>query len=766
MNQLFLIVRGCLLLPLFFSISASAVTLQVTPSTVTTTSASYFVLAADGFSSGEKVKIERIVDINGNGNVDAEDFVIQSFFVIDNQASKIAEITNSNVPSDANPTAGAILVRMNFQAGSEVQRSSGKFIYRVSGTSGTASANFSVNQPASTEKVQGRILSGGNPVAGAVLALLTTGENNKFISGAFSGPDGTYSMTGPLGAYAAIGLKPGFYGSFESAAPVTISQGQTINADVSILPATGPLLSGMISDSVSGAPILSMGQIFASNDSGLYAVTLLKSDSTYSLQVPAGQWSFDLGTADILLAGYVPIDHGISGDTSAGNATVNLPLQKANAIFYGSVKDALTGLSFNFPIQISAREQNNSYHVDAFTLPDGTYSAGALAGTWYLGLGSEDNQVLPGYIISQGGPYSISAGQAVQVEFIAQAATHTISGVLKDSNNNFLPLVTVFADATVNGQHFQVTSKTDSQGRFSLPAVNSTWNVNVDSSALAELGLQGVPSQVVTVSNNDPTITLIASAPTAHIQGQVVDENGQPVANTRVIASASNSYSMIQADNSGFYDIGVTAGPWSVSLESSYAEQSNLISSVTNVTVIDAQTLSNVKLNVRHSTFNINGTLKSDTGEPLGNVFVFASVLVNSTFYSTSTKTLSDGSFTLKALNGSWTLSVNNSEIVALGLETPPLTTVVVNNANAAINLVAPHPSPAPSISNLVRLADGRVQFHINDTSTSHTIRVMATSDFINWETGFGIPTTGSGFDYTDNFAQPHQKRFYRITRE
>src|SRR5262245_20902255 len=131
--------------------SFSAATLQVSPSSINTTSDADIVVSVGGVAPGEKVKFERVADLNGNGAVDAEDFVIHSFFVTDNQAATIGGVSNGNIPTDADTNSGAIQVHINFQAGTEVQHASGKFIFRASGTSGSASAAFTITQSTSTE---------------------------------------------------------------------------------------------------------------------------------------------------------------------------------------------------------------------------------------------------------------------------------------------------------------------------------------------------------------------------------------------------------------------------------------------------------------------------------------------------------------------------------------------------------------------------------------------------------------------------------------
>src|SRR5690348_386557 len=98
-------------LGLFVRNSNAAVTFTNTPSTISNTYSGIITLTVGGLTNGETVVIEKFLDLNTNGIIDAADYLGTSFRVTDNQASTIGGATNISVPYDSNPTASNITVQ-------------------------------------------------------------------------------------------------------------------------------------------------------------------------------------------------------------------------------------------------------------------------------------------------------------------------------------------------------------------------------------------------------------------------------------------------------------------------------------------------------------------------------------------------------------------------------------------------------------------------------------------------------------------------------
>ena len=91
-----------------FAQIASAVTFNITPSTVSNTYNGTITLQVSSLTSGDTVVVQKFLDLNTNGIVDAGDYLVQQFNLTDGQAGMvIGGVTNLNVPGDTDTTAGA-----------------------------------------------------------------------------------------------------------------------------------------------------------------------------------------------------------------------------------------------------------------------------------------------------------------------------------------------------------------------------------------------------------------------------------------------------------------------------------------------------------------------------------------------------------------------------------------------------------------------------------------------------------------------------------
>src|SRR5256885_5843 len=78
------------------------VVLTVTPAVVSNTYPGVIMLDITGLTNTEKVTIQKWIDFNGNGAVDAGEFMIDAGKIADGGAMVIGGITNVSVPYDNN----------------------------------------------------------------------------------------------------------------------------------------------------------------------------------------------------------------------------------------------------------------------------------------------------------------------------------------------------------------------------------------------------------------------------------------------------------------------------------------------------------------------------------------------------------------------------------------------------------------------------------------------------------------------------------------
>ena len=118
-----------------------------------------------GVPSGGKVRLEKFLDLDGDGVIDAGDTLIQSLELTDGNATYIGGVRNTSVPGDEDGAAdGKIQARYLFRAQSEINRGAAKWIYRAVRVDNNATleqASFTVTQPNLGQAITGKVTSNG-----------------------------------------------------------------------------------------------------------------------------------------------------------------------------------------------------------------------------------------------------------------------------------------------------------------------------------------------------------------------------------------------------------------------------------------------------------------------------------------------------------------------------------------------------------------------------------------------------------------------------
>jgi hypothetical protein len=554
---------------------ANAVGLVVTPASVSADYSGTITLNITGVVSGQTVVVEQFLDPDGDGLVGPEDKLLLRFTVTDGQRSLIGGQRNINVPGDEDLSEdGNIQTVLNFKALPEANRFSAHFIYRVSPVSGgftPVSIVFPVTQPSLPQGVTGQVTSGGSPVAGAFVFLLPA-SGPGIVVATIADSNGNFTLNTAPGTYQLLALKSGQVFDFSTAPAVTINATVVTVRNLSMLPATGPTISGQLTDAVSHAGIAAV-QVFASTKSGqdnTGLATIVHTDDAGNFNIPVStastEWRLEFSNKDAALLGYVaPSREKV--DTSAGNVS-NLSIQwtKANALIFGSLKDnsqnPLPG------IEIDASDSNNLYQNLGYTDDLGNYAVGVSGGNWNVGP-SGDDPALDGYVVS-GQNVNVSNNEAVQVNLVAQAACAHLRGHVIDGTTG-VGNVSVLACLQNQGGQCP-SSTTGSDGSFDIAVPGGMWNLFLESNSAAQQGL--ISSQLsitVTCSQDQNGLTLPVRHSTGHITGRVHDGSNAPISNLFVYAFATigglQYNTSGQTDNDGMYSLPVANGSWQVGVE-------------------------------------------------------------------------------------------------------------------------------------------------------------------------------------------------------
>jgi uncharacterized repeat protein (TIGR03803 family) len=558
-------------LGLFFWFAAAAcgaVDATLTPSTTSSNSVTPVVLQVTGLSNGESVIVERYVDANANGDVDAGEFLAETFTVTDGQVNSIGGVRNTNIPGDEDPTAaadGQMSINLHPALGPELGRVAGSHIVRISGTFGALIRTLTLTNPAQEQFISGTVTDGAIPVPYASVILLDAATEDDFTLGVIANASGVYTAPAPVGSYKVLPFKNGYIANFPT--PTVLAAAATPTQNL-VLTAATTSISGKVADVGTNAGLGGVQLFFASTLGDLVTIISTSADGTYSVPVTAGQWNVETSEISLALLGYLSPSNQGAGNTATAPATgVNINFTKATALIHGMVADASpTSLA---GIRVNASDSNNTYYCEATTDANGHYVLGVTTGSWNVNI-SNQSPGLAGYIVPNSQSATISGAQAVQKDFTMSAVNAHLKGTVTNADTS-LPIsaITIGAYNQITSQFISVQTAVD--GTFDLGLVAGTWMVQLNSQSAATANL--VSSSVnytLAVDQTISGITFQVKSSTAQITGLVLDgdNSNQPISNANVYATATISTVLYnanaQTDNNGSYSLPVVNGTWQV----------------------------------------------------------------------------------------------------------------------------------------------------------------------------------------------------------
>ena len=502
--------------------SRAVVNVSIVPSAVSNTYSGTIALQVTGLTNGETVFVQKFVDANQNGGVDAGDMLWQAFKVTDGQASVFQDgataVTNLNVPGDTDTTQGQITALLNLSQSGFEQVIAGKFLYVVTSPSGNfppLTNSFAVTNFPFGQAVSGSVIANGTNVPGAaVLLFQSQGNNFTPTGGAVVDNSGHYQISAPPGDYALVPLKSNFVAD-TSAAAVTLANGVNLSSNIFLIPADRAVSGSFIDASNStGLPGI---LVPLESQNGLLTVAFTDVNGNFNAGVTSDQWKIEISDQSAAFHNHLRPQNKVRVDTSTGSVSgVTISVPKANALFYGKVKDGS-----NQPvagISLFSGDSGN-YGQSVTSAADGTYFSGAYGDgntPWEMQASQDGNPASlifssPDFNYSQNGGTNLVPGQALRVNFTALIATNQITGHVQNQNSNAITSVQVVAAAMINGANFQAQVDTDGSGNYSLNVANGSWSVSVScqggndslNNILGPGTYQCPANQNVVISNNN-----------------------------------------------------------------------------------------------------------------------------------------------------------------------------------------------------------------------------------------------------------------------
>lgn len=578
-GKFILLTFGFLLPGLLLCQSArAAVGLTITPSAVSNTYSGKITLQVTGISSGGTVVIQKFLDANTNGVIDAGDLLVQQFSMTDGQASVFHDgataVTNFNVPGDADTTGTQITAPINFQNGDFSQNLVGRYLYKLSSSSGSFTNALTVTNFPYAGSFTGGVFSNNTAtvVPNAVVILFQASGNGNLnaIGGAVANNSGGYIIKAPPGTYLLAPISSNYVANLATAPTLTLASA-TITTNLTLTNATQSI-SGKIVDANTPSIGLPGYLVPIESTNNFLAVGFTDTNGNFTIETRPDVWKIQNDSSGLIVHGYVALQGGSKTNTAGGSISgITNALPKATAIFYGSVKDNLGNPLAG--IDISGSDDNNQYQSDGFTDANGNYVAAALAAQWNVNVSNDSSPT--NYNFSGGFDTTLTNGQAQQVNFTAILATNHINGNVSFNGN---PVSGVQVNASSeDANNYQSQATTDSNGNYSLNVASDTWNVSVNCNG-GDGSLDGILGNgnytcpcgySVTISNNNATTNFtVLPGGSGNISGYITNSAGSPIVGVSVSATDCNGDNdSTFTDGSGHYSLNVANNIYDVSVD-------------------------------------------------------------------------------------------------------------------------------------------------------------------------------------------------------
>jgi hypothetical protein len=533
---------------------------------------------------------------------------------------------------------------------------------------------------------------------------------------------------------------------------------QTFTVSQKVLPQG---VSGRMTAAGSGLPLSNALVVLAPQTGNGVVGTVADTNGNYTIYSAPGSYAvicLQSGFLSDQVAGSVTIN-------SNSFASVNLTNAVANTTVSGNVSDSSSAVGLpGLFIQID--NKTNNLFTGTFTDTNGNFAVPVTAGTWKLKLGGESGALL-GYASPNN---SLSAdttgGNVSNINFQMFKATALVYGSIKDTQTNPVPVMRM--DAQDQGNLFQGAGQSDVNGNYSIGVIASTnLNVSPDNNSLAVANLIGQGTNVVITNGQALLLNFIVLHSTAHLRGQLVDNNSNPVPNMTLVAfpvSTNNNGISIypNTDGNGNFDIGIYGGNWNLNLEVNSANNANLIGPNLVFSVTDGVDINNIRMVAQIATAQISGTVTDNHGTPLSGVRPFGNATANGTFYLAGGTTDNTGFYSFKVFPANWAVGIPDNDLSSRGYQTVSnQSTTISGTNNQVVNFVVQPIVNTPPTLSQPGLSGGQFHFQLNGLS-GRNYRIDASTNLTSWVTLGTNTAFGGYFIFSDTNTSSFKNRFYR----
>ncbi len=497
---------------------------------------------------------------------------------------------------------------------------------------------------------------------------------------------------------------------------------------------------------------------------GKTTVVLTDTNGYFNFYAPTGSYSV------------VSVGAGFVSDENAGYVTVpanqfvtnNIALISGNYSISGTLVDAGSGKPGG-AVFVNG-ESTNNYFAGTFTDTNGFFSFPVIASQWKVKL-DEAALAQKSYLAPQSSLLlTITNRSVTNLNFALQKATALIYGTVRDSLSNVVAGISMVADDDQN--LYEAIGLTETNGTYTLGVLADNWNAGPNNDSLTAAGYSsGTSTNLVINGGQALAADFILQGVTAHLRGQILDDHGSPITNIMLVVQPyplqgnGNSALYPTTDGNGNFDVGVSGGVWNLALECVSAQNRGYVDiSGLNYSVTNGVDLNGLSLIFPRATAIITGKLTDPVGNPIAGATVDADQPINASggYFPGCVTTDQNGFYQIQVLNGSWTVSVRNNELNALGYDSILGTNVTELAGTATANFVAPVTLTVPKFTSGGYSTASGAFFTITG-DVAHTNTIQFSTNLVNWITLTNRMLTNAIWQAFDPAAAHQKQRFYRV---
>lgn len=339
--------------------------------------------------------------------------------------------------------------------------------------------------------------------------------------------------------------------------------------------------------------------------------------------LPAGTYKFEVNPPQEMtdVVRTQPEDVTITSSLT----TKNVVLTAAAKFITGSVKKA-DGTPVTCA-QVNANLRGGPGWANTRTRSDGTYTLTVQPGSWNVRIerdGGFDCPEPDWIYLDPEAVVEFSADSSTETEtvnFIVQKATAGIVGTVLTKDGRPVTNGNVNANSqTRDGRNRWANAQIKADGSYRLALIGGTYDLNVwtnDPKLFTK-------NQKVTVGDKQTlTVNFTMAEKLAHITGTVTDKAGKPLPSIQLNGNLDcgpdgcSAWSNTRTDDSGRYDMAVTAGRWNINIDG--GQSANYVYDGPPVDVYvssDTATVSDVNFTLTYADITITGKVVDESGKP------------------------------------------------------------------------------------------------------------------------------------------------------